>query len=166
MLGFKIFEFVWTGQLSYPQYLCRAPGVRGFLPSQWKPRPREKPQPRFRQQHVSLERLLACGQALLFGRAPWERANEGQSREGPPPPPSPRVRVFLSRASRTSTFNDIPKRRACSQATILVKTFGTLCVLGEENVIQVDPPPPWTVLGVTSQTPFTYLVHFKDLNFV
>ena len=27
-------------------------------------------------------------------------------------------------------------------ATILVTTFGTLCVLGEENVIQVDPPPP------------------------
>ena len=52
------------------------------------------------------------------------------------------------------------------QTTILVKTFGTLCILGEENVIQVDPPPPWTVLGVTSQTPFTYLVHFMDLNFV
>ena len=26
--------------------------------------------------------------------------------------------------------------------TILVKTFGTLCVLGEENVVQVGPPPP------------------------
>ena len=26
--------------------------------------------------------------------------------------------------------------------TILFKTFGTLCVSGEENVIQVDPPPP------------------------
>ena len=55
--------------------------------------------------------------------------------------------------------------------TILVKTFGTLCVLGDENVIQVDPPPPplsppSTVLGVTSQTPFIYLVHFMDLNFV
>ena len=57
-------------------------------------------------------------------------------------PPFPRVGVFLSRVSRTSTFNDIPKRRACSLATILVKTFGTLCVLGEENVLQVDPPPP------------------------
>ena len=34
------------------------------------------------------------------------------------------------------------------------------------NVIQVDPPPPWTVLDITSQTPFTYLVHFKDLNFM
>ena len=32
------------------------------------------------------------------------------------------------------------------------------------NIIQVHPPPPWTVLGVTSQTPFTYLVHFRDLN--
>ena len=30
-------------------------------------------------------------------------------------------------------------------STILVKTFGTLCVSGEENVIQVDPPSPWTV---------------------
>ena len=29
-----------------------------------------------------------------------------------------------------------------SHPTILVKTFGTLCVLGEENVIKVDPPPP------------------------
>ena len=97
--------------------------------------------------------LLACEQPLLFGRAPRERASEGQSREGPPTP-LPRVRVFLSRDSRTSTFNDIPKRRASSLATILVKTFGTLCVLGEENVLQVDPPPPWTVLGVKSQTPF------------
>ena len=37
-------------------------------------------------------------------------------------------------------------------STILVKTFGTLCVSGEENVIQVHPPPPspWTVLGVTN----------------
>ena len=26
-------------------------------------------------------------------------------------------------------------------STILVKTFGTLCVLGVENVIQVDPLP-------------------------
>ena len=52
------------------------------------------------------------------------------------------------------------------KATILVKTFGTLCFLGEENIIQVDPLPSWTVLGVTSQTPFTYLVHFMDLNFV
>ena len=26
--------------------------------------------------------------------------------------------------------------------TILLKTFGTLCVSGEENVIQVDPRPP------------------------
>ena len=35
-------------------------------------------------------------------------------------------------------------------STILVKTFGTLCVSGEENVIQVDPPSPGTVLGVTN----------------
>ena len=31
--------------------------------------------------------------------------------------------------------------------TILVKTFGTLCVLGEENVIKVDPPPPLNSVG-------------------
>ena len=35
-------------------------------------------------------------------------------------------------------------------STILVKTFGTLCVSGEENVIQVDPPSPWTVLDVSN----------------
>ena len=29
-----------------------------------------------------------------------------------------------------------------NQTTILVKTFGTLCVSSEGNVIQVDPPPP------------------------
>ena len=53
-------------------------------------------------------------------------------------------------------------------STILVKTFGTLCVSGEENVIQVDPPPPLNirVLGVTSQTLFTYFAYGKDLNFV
>ena len=28
------------------------------------------------------------------------------------------------------------------------------------------PPPPRTVLGVTSQTPFTYLAQVIDLNFV
>ena len=50
--------------------------------------------------------------------------------------------------------------------TILFKTFGTLCVSGEENVIQVDPPPPWTVLDVTSQTLFTYFAYAKNLNFV
>ena len=56
-----------------------------------------------------------------------------------------------------------------NQTTILVKTFGTLCVSGEENVIQVDPPPlnlNFRVLGVTSQTLFTYFAYGKDLNFV
>ena len=52
------------------------------------------------------------------------------------------------------------------RATILAKKFGTLCVLGEEHVVQVDPLSPWTVLGVSIQTPFTYLVHFMDINFV
>ena len=50
--------------------------------------------------------------------------------------------------------------------TILDKTFGTLCVSGKENVIEVDPLPSWTVLSVTSQTPFIYFVHVKGLNFV
>ena len=58
---------------------------------------------------------------------------------------------------------------AWSEITILVKTFRTLCVSGEKNAIQVDSlpyPTSLTVLGVTSQTPFTYLAHVKDLNFV
>ena len=50
--------------------------------------------------------------------------------------------------------------------TILFKTFWTLCFPVEENVIQVDPPPPRTVLDVTSQTLFTYFAFAKDLNFV
>lgn len=28
------------------------------------------------------------------------------------------------------------------------------------------PAPPWTVLGVTSQIPFTYPAHIKNFNFV
>ena len=48
----------------------------------------------------------------------------------------------------------------------LVKTFRTLCVSGEENVIQSFPPPPLNSVGLTSQTPFTYLANVKDLNFV
>lgn len=35
------------------------------------------------------------------------------------------------------------------------KPFRKLCVSGEENAIQVDPLAHWTVMGVTSQTPFT-----------
>ena len=30
--------------------------------------------------------------------------------------------------------------------TILVKTSGTLCLSSKQNAIQVNPPPPWTVL--------------------
>ena len=40
--------------------------------------------------------LLACEQPLLFGRAPRERASEGQSREGPPTPLPPRSRLPLA----------------------------------------------------------------------
>ena len=32
-------------------------------------------------------------------------------------------------------------------STILVKMLGTICVSGEENVIQVDPPPPLNNVG-------------------
>ena len=42
---------------------------------------------------------------------------------------------------------------------------GTLGLSCKENVIQVNPSPR-TVLGVTSQTPFTYLAQAIDLNFV
>ena len=81
---------------------------------------------------------------------------------------------FASAGNRGSLFligrgaSEIYFNHSEALPTILVKTFETLCVLGDENVIQVDPPPspPSTVLGVTSQTPFTYLVHFMDLNFV
>ena len=80
---------------------------------------------------------------------------------------------FASAGNRGSLFligrgaSEIYFNHSEALPTILVKTFGTLCVLGDENVIQVDPPPPAsTVLGVISQTPFTYLVHFMDLNFV
>ena len=83
---------------------------------------------------------------------------------------------FASAGNRGSLFligrgaSEIYFNHSEALPTILVKTFGTLCVLGDENVIQGDPlpppSPPSTVLGVTSQTPFTYLVHFMDLNFV
>ena len=48
-------------------------------------------------------------------------------------------------------------------STILVKTLVTICVSGEENVIQVDPPFP---LGITSQTLCAYFAYVKDLHFV
>ena len=38
--------------------------------------------------------------------------------------------------------------------TILVKTFGTLCVLGDENVIQVDPSPPLNSVGCYKSNTF------------
>ena len=40
-----------------------------------------------------------------------------------------------------SLLTDISLCLALVTSTILVKTFGTLCVLGVENVIQVDPLP-------------------------
>ena len=58
------------------------------------------------------------------------------------------------------------KGKLAQQTTIVVKTFGTLCVSGKESAIQVAPLSPWKVLGVTSRTPFTYLANVKDLNFV
>ena len=142
MLGFKIFEFVWTGQLSYPQYLARArQECEDSSRPSGTPAPGRNHSPGSGSNMCHSRWLLACEQPLLFGRAPRERASEGQSREGPPTPLPPRSRLPLACLSHVY-FNDIPKRRACSLATILVKTFGTRCVLGEENVLQVDPPPP------------------------
>ena len=142
------------GAIVIPAISCaRAPRVWGFLPSQWNPRPREKPQPRFRQQHVSLEVATSLRATSPIWASPARTRERGAKPRGPAHPPPPRSRLPLACLSHVY-FNDIPKRRACSLATILVKTFGTLCVLGEENVLQVDPPPPWTLLGVTSQTPF------------
>ena len=40
------------------------------------------------------------------------------------------------------------------EPTILIKTFGTLCVLGDENVIQVDPPPPLNSVGCYKSNTF------------
>ena len=39
------------------------------------------------------------------------------------------------------------RRQLSSADTILVKTLRRLCVLGEENVIVVDPPPPLNSVG-------------------
>ena len=45
-----------------------------------------------------------------------------------------------------------------TRSTILVKTFGILCVSGPP-----PSPPPRTVVGVTSQTLFTYFALEKNL---
>ena len=65
-----------------------------------------------------------------------------------------------------SLLTDISLCLALVTSTILVKTFGTLCVLGVENVIQVDPLPPEHCWVLQVKTPFTYLANIKDLNFV
>ena len=55
---------------------------------------------------------------------------------------------FASAGNRGSLFliggdaSEIYFNHSEALPTILVKTFGTLCVLGDENVIQVDHPPP------------------------
>ena len=60
---------------------------------------------------------------------------------------------FASAGNRGSLFliggdaSEIYFNHSEALPTILVKTFGTLCVLGDENVIQVDPPPPPTPLN-------------------
>ena len=41
-----------------------------------------------------------------------------------------------------------------TRSTILVKTFGILCVSGEENVIQVKPPPPLNSVGCYKSNTF------------
>ena len=53
---------------------------------------------------------------------------------------------FASAGNRGSLFliggdaSEIYFNHSEALPTILVKTFGTLCVLGDENVIQVDHP--------------------------
>ena len=55
---------------------------------------------------------------------------------------------FASAGNRGSLFligrgaSEIYFNHSEALPTILVKTFGTLCVLGDENVIQGDPLPP------------------------
>ena len=55
---------------------------------------------------------------------------------------------FASAGNRGSLFligrgaSEIYFNHSEALPTILVKTFGTLCVLDDENVIQVDPLPP------------------------
>ena len=55
-----------------------------------------------------------------------------------------KIKNPLKNKIRTSNtlLTDISLCLALVTSTILVKTFGTLCVLGVENVIQVDPLPP------------------------
>ena len=49
-------------------------------------------------------------------------------------------------------------------STILVKRLGTICVSGEENVIQVDPPPPLNSIGCYKSN--TLNIFCTPLNFV
>ena len=52
-----------------------------------------------------------------------------------------------------------------SYTTILIKTFGTLCLSRVEITIQVVPPPHQDsviVLGVINDTHFTHLAQFID----
>ena len=73
---------------------------------------------------------------------------------------------ILDFESKNSSFKlkSLETKHTLRDSTILVKKFGTLCVSGEENVIQVDPSPPgqcWVL-----QTPFAHLAQVKDLKFV
>ena len=58
-----------------------------------------------------------------------------------------------------SNFPLLPKQNIWQfdrETTILVETFGTLCVSGDKNAIQSvpSPHPPWTVLGVYKSITF------------
>ena len=67
---------------------------------------------------------------------------------------------FASAGNRGSLFliggdaSEIYFNHSEALPTILVKTFGTLCVLGDENVIQVDPPPPLNSVGCYKSNTF------------
>ena len=49
--------------------------------------------------------------------------------------------IIVRRLRKDALFKALLLRSKL-KATILVKMFGTLCILGEENVIRVDPLPP------------------------
>ena len=67
---------------------------------------------------------------------------------------------FASAGNRGSLFligrgaSEIYFNHSEALPTILVKRFETLCVLGDENVIQVDPPPPLNSVGCYKSNTF------------
>ena len=73
---------------------------------------------------------------------------------------------FASAGNRGSLFliggdaSEIYFNHSEALPTILVKTFGTLCVLGDENVIQVDHPTPPPLNSVGCYKSNTFYISF------